>query len=477
MERLGGILATGEVLAGPFLAKTRNTSPVLTCNDLHMVPECLSGPDQLNQLIPIGIHTTDVALITRRPTIDECRQEITLATPIPKQTATRSQRYAERETLRWLTGIKRHIGCGRWRLPNRDVQLRLRLNDDGKPIAHYSGLQACGSIWTCPVCAPKIRQQRAIEADAACVEWLTHHGVGSLLLLTLTLPHDAGEALAEILASTRRAFSALVSGRAWQVDKRAFGLRYYIRAHDVTVGPNGWHPHLHLLFFLDTALTSDALGQLRHRLFERWAHAVASLDRRAPTREHGVRLEAASSRADAARYVCQVVLGEAENATPVAYELARGDLKISQHPGHRTPWQVLHDYGESFHEPDRRLWLEYERATRRVNAIRWANGLRAAVGLTGDAATDEQVVLEEVADDVVYTFPPDQWRALRDLVGFFERSARAELLDACELGGLPAVTRYLDELSRRGALDRAERRALHLYCPGDPKCRPQLTAR
>ncbi len=353
------------------------------------------------------------------------------------------------------------------------MQLRLAVEDDGRAIAHYSGLQTCGAIWTCPVCSPKIRQLRAVDADAACVTWLEQHGPGSLLLLTLTLPHDAGERLSDVLASTRGAFSTLVSGRAWQQDKKTFGLRYYIRAHDVTVGPNGWHPHLHLLFFVDGALSDAALAQLRDRLHKRWAGAVSSLDRRAPTYQHGVVLEAARSRADAARYVCQVVTGENEHAQPVAYELARGDLKTSRHAGHRTPWQVLQDYAANHLERDRALWQEYEKATRRVNAIRWAVGLRAAVGLTADDQTDEQLAMQEVGGEVLYTFAPNQWRALRDVAGFFDRTARAELLEAAEVDGLAGVEWYLAQLLQREALDRAEGPLYGSTRPGDLRSRPR----
>ena len=417
-------------------------------------------------------------ILNRQPTTDELRALAQLRSPIPKPTATRATRYAVRDVLRHVTGLRRHQGCGRHRIRDRDVQLRLAL-EDGNAVAHYSGLQACGAIWTCPVCSPKIRQHRAVDADRACATWLAQHGAGALLLLTLTLPHDHGETLQTVLASTRAAFSALVSGRAWKADKSAYGVRHYIRAHDVTVGANGWHPHLHLLLFLDRALTAEQLQAFRDRLFHRWGAAVASLDRRAPSYAHGVKLEAARSRADAARYVCQVVAGDPEHAVPVAYELTRGDLKTSHHAGQRTPWQVLADYGDGHRERDRQLWLEYERATRRVNAIRWSVGLRRAVQLDTPELSDEQIALAEVGGDVLLTFTREQWRTLRDAAGFFDRTARSELLDAAELDGLAGVTRYLQLLERRQALDRAER-PVYAQCTwraqGPPGTRSRLAA-
>ncbi len=386
---------------------------------------------------------------------------------VPPATLKRNARYAMRATLRRITTIPRHAHCGRYRIGGAAVQLRLGLNDDGAPLAHYSGLQHCGAIWTCPTCSPRIRQQRAADLDHAAATWLTQHGTESVLMLTLTMPHDMGERLDQVLASTRRAFSALVSGRAWQTDKQTFGLRYYVRAHDITVGAHGWHPHLHLLLFCDGRLEPAQLERLRLRLFERWSHSVASLDRRAPSWQHGVTLEAAHSREDAAAYICQVVTGEAgSRAQPVAMELARSDLKTSHHAGQRTPWQVLADYTESPTDTDRALWQEYERATRRVNAIRWANGLRAAVQLSADEQTDEQIVMQAVGGDVVHTFTRDTWRSLRDALGFYTRSAAAELLDAAEVAGADGVANYLAALQVRQALDTAERRLYGSPRPG-----------
>jgi len=275
-------------------------------------------------------------------------------------------------------------------------------------------------------------------------------------MLTLTLPHDAGERLADVLASTRRAFSSLVSGRAWKQDKETFGIRHYIRAHDVTVGANGWHPHLHLLLFADRGLEAWQLAALRRRIFDRWSTSVTSLCRRAPTLEHGVVIEAARSREEAAHYICQVVTGSDETPNTMAYELTRGDLKMSRHNGQRTPWQVLDDYGTGGANRDRLLWLEYEAATRRVNAIRWSNGLRAAVQLDEVEVTDEQIVLDEVGGDVVYTFAEIEWQRIRDARGLHGLTVRSELLTAAELGGTAWVVAYLERLRDAMALDNVE---------------------
>lgn len=380
------------------------------------------------------------------------------------RSSVRANRFAKRNTLRQITTIERHHVCGRYPLKNGRVQVRLA--GEGYPVAHYSRVQLCGHIWTCPVCSPRIRQVRAGDVDQAAATWLTRYGAGSVLLLTLTLPHDAGERLDVVLGAVRRSFSALVAGRAWQEDKRTYQLAHYIRAHDLTVGPHGWHPHLHILLFARGALDPIQLDALRGRLFTRWGAAVQELDRRAPTWEHGVTLEAARNRTDVTRYVCQVVTdADGADGPDVAMELARGDLKRSRHAEHRTPWQLLEDYGANPSERDRRLWREYEKATRGVKAIRWSNGLRAAVEL-GEELSDQQIVMEEIGGQVLYEFAPREWRGFRDARGFFGPSAAAELLEQAELGGKAGIRAYLKAISERGAVDRLDRLLYYGPMPG-----------
>jgi Replication protein len=307
-------------------------------------------------------------------------------------------------------------------------------------IAHFAHVMLCGRVWVCPVCGPKIRQKRATELDLACARWIEGHGVASLLLLTLTLPHDFGEPLGDLLKTVRDSFTSLVSGRAWQSDKQRFGLAHWVRAHDITVGKNGWHPHLHIVLFARAPLSANQCTALEDSLYSRWVRVVTNRGFRPPSRQYGIQLEQARSRADAARYVCQVVAGEDDRAIPVAMEVARGDLKTSLYAGQRTPWQVLADFASTGDCADLSLWREWENATERVQAIRWSCGLRNEIAL-GEEATDDEVVQAVVGGEVVYTFAMPEWRLLCRT-----RGARAKALQRGEEGGEIGVHCFMQEL-------------------------------
>ena len=55
--------------------------------------------------------------------------------------------------------------------------------------AHYSGLQTCGSVWVCPVCASKTSEKRRLELSNGTGQWIE---MGGKLLIGVA---DSGEIL------------------------------------------------------------------------------------------------------------------------------------------------------------------------------------------------------------------------------------------------------------------------------------------
>jgi hypothetical protein len=342
-----------------------------------------------------------------------------------------------------VSSLPRVRACGRRRVPNRDPHIRLK---DG--VAHFGNVGLCGNIWSCPTCSPRIRHERALEVDRACREWITAHGGGSVLLLTLTMPHDWGEPLHETLRTVREANRGVWSGRARNEERELFGLAHFIRAHDCTVGPNGWHPHIHALLFTERVLAHLEVATLRERLHLRWVSAIVRRGRRAPSSEHGTLLEAAHTVPQVSRYVAQVVGSDSALTSQASFEIMRGDLKRSRIQGHRTPWQVLEDFAAFGDDDDLHLFNEWEQATRGVHAMQWSRGLRQRVGV--DHKSDDEIVAEEIGGEIVYVFergpafsePYEAWHTLCRV-----RGARSRLLDLVESGGdKNAIDAFLEGL-------------------------------
>lgn len=115
----------------------------------------------------------------------------------------------------------------------------------------WRGIQRCGSVWHCPMCAKKVSSKRRDWMNALIAAHKA--GGGEVYLLTYTHSHDNGSlSLAEQLARMQRAYRRLCNHRDYKKLIASAGNLGAVRAMEVTHGiMNGWHPHYHVLIFLN----------------------------------------------------------------------------------------------------------------------------------------------------------------------------------------------------------------------------------
>ncbi len=207
-------------------------------------------------------------------------------------------------------------------------------------------VRTCGSIWACPVCAQKIAAKRCDEL----AELLAKHGEagGGAALLTLTVPHQAGQRLRDVRAMVLDAWAKLTGSGWWRrTVKGDFRVAGFVRAVEITHGRNGWHPHIHALLCIDGGgLDPSELAALRLGLLEQWTRFIRGdrVNRRGdiveegdgptPDPEHGIDLVAADcGSGTVARYVAKWGAGQ---------ELSGHAAKRGR-KGNRTPFQLLED--------------------------------------------------------------------------------------------------------------------------------------
>ncbi len=360
----------------------------------------------------------------------------------------------------WTTAERRYAGCGRWRRPDEAVELRM--GEDGR--AGFGGLQVCGSVWSCPQCGAKVRAHRAAEIDEAARAWMDAGKV--LLFVTLTVPHDRGQALGPLFETVVEGFRGLMSGHEWSgrtrqrvrrglvVDRwREEGLRDrlgyggLVRSCEVTYGRAGWHPHLHVLLFLDPAAARRNVQDLRGLVDEEWSRQWAEVALRAGLREphqkHGVDVQIVKSVKELSAYLAKVQ-DEKGNERGVGNELARADWKEGRRAG-LAPFQVL-ELAALGSKRCEALWEEFRRTTAGRQAITFSAGLRALCGLEAAAEVDDQAIAEAEAA-AVESLPLDDlaWRTVCERVG-----GRHELLRTAEYAyagaGWPAAVEAVSGL-------------------------------
>jgi Replication protein len=297
--------------------------------------------------------------------------------------ARRSQLWSVLRFLRTITTNPRQQTC-RHHPHGQFAEVRKRLDK-----AHWSGLVTCGLVWTCPLCGIKIAAERAADICAAIT---THYSAGGqVALLTFTLRHSRSDSLSPLLDGLTGAWRTATRSRLPRALLAAYSVGW-IKRVEITVGRNGWHPHLHVLVFLNAGVTADDLERLAVAMASAWEGRLVRDGFGTIDREHGVTwklLKLGAAHELVSDYV----------AKAGALELANPGTKLARATSSRTPLQLLADLQEGARngldggpqKRDRALWAEYEAATRRRQMMRWSKGLRALlVPELGDELTDEE---------------------------------------------------------------------------------------
>lgn len=277
---------------------------------------------------------------------------------------------------------------------------------DGTRPAGYTGIERCGSIWSCPHCGAVIRAGRAAEIEHAAI---AHQKTGGdLLFFTGTVRHHKADKLAVTLDAALEAWRRVIRGRAWQKKKTRLGISGYIRATEITYGENGWHPHVHVALLLDEKISPEALDEFRAWLFDRWAECVERSGGKRPT-ANGLDLQRVDDKGKVlARYLSKV---QDEKKWSVGAEMARGDLKQTREKTSLTPFDLL-DADSDIPEDERgKLWREYYAATKGRRAFSWSRGLKQRYAV--EEREDEEILDEAESTTPVWRTSARSYRAAR----------------------------------------------------------------
>lgn len=332
----------------------------------------------------------------------------------------RRARYELRRAAGRIMSSERVADCGRKALGG---QVTLHIADGH---AHFGGVETCGSIWMCPVCAAKITEVRRAEIDAVLQ---AHSAAGGVAFMaTLTIPHHAFQAVADLRNAISKAWRSVKSGKGWLTKRRDCRWLGDVRALEVTHGRNGWHPHLHVLILFEPDTPPEAFWELGDWVFQRWARAIE--------RQGFGECSAAAFSWDKVN----AATGAADYVSKwgAAHELAKAHTKRGRDGG-RTPWQILADASEPQKSADRRLFREYARAFKGTKHLTWSRGLRDRYDSVDERPDDEVAVEPTAAETHCASLDGQLFRlvAARNLV--------ANILDAVERDGLAGVVAVLNK--------------------------------
>ena len=192
-----------------------------------------------------------------------------------QQEGSRALSYGLREVSRLLllsprvtlfSEFRGHVSCG---APLTDVQpfMVVALYDDPEgPRVDFHGIMTCGSPWICPVCSPKLAEHRGevlvrtLSYFMTLGFWVAH--------AVLTVRHTRGMPLADVFRALSDAWRFMTKDRSFRPHWSGLG---FARGMEITLGPNGWHPHIHLALVIPPERDPYAL---KEALWKAWSSAV-----------------------------------------------------------------------------------------------------------------------------------------------------------------------------------------------------------
>ena len=342
------------------------------------------------------------------------------AAPAEAFSGARARRYALLSAIRRIDPTHRTASCLWSRVSTSSAVSVVR--DFATARARYSGLRVCARVWTCPCCAAKISERRAVELAAAITQARTLDLHVSLL--TVTVPHVRQDDLKTLIQSLGVAWRYFSSDRRSKTLRAEIGLVGTIRNIEVTHGENGWHPHFHCLVVHKKPL--EEISGVEQAWGQHWQNCAVKAGLRRPSDRHGLTLQAGDY---AARYVSK---------WGMEHELTKSMAKRSRRAG-RTPFNIAEDFGDGIDTArNAGLWREFAEAMHGQRQLFWSRGLKALLRV--EDQDDEALCAEEDARpaELVVQLSWPEWRAVR-------ARHRATLLDLAERA--PALIRdWLDGL-------------------------------
>lgn len=274
----------------------------------------------------------------------------------------------------------------------------------GKP-AHMRGIATCGSVSMCPVCAAKIRTHKRNElmSGIAAARLFGWH----VVMMTVTIQHDKKNKLETVLGHLVRSIERLRGRRSWTRSTKKFGIRGSVTALEVTYGiANGWHPHKHILFFVENELSAAELEEFQNDVYLEYSKIMRSIGRYA---KKNVAIDIRAGNDYIADYLLKYGREPKQRTWGIADEMTKAQLKTaSGDDGHFAPFELLDLAGAG------QVWAaekfkEYAECMKGRKVITWSNHLRELLGL--GVELDDKEIAEMGDGEDHYPFAFFDWKA------------------------------------------------------------------
>lgn len=260
-------------------------------------------------------------------------------------------------------------------------------------------------------------------------------------MCTLTFSHSRNDDLKALVGDSKRshglraALRRFRQSRTYRHFKEDTGITGLIRNLEVTYGDaNGWHPHVHELWFLPRRFSDRAIARLKSQLFQAWRDACVKSGLSAPNQKRGIDLLGVVSPAE---YLAK--MGR-EQRWGAHAELTKSHIKRGRFHS-MTPFDLLRCAGEvGLRSGEAKLrFAEYAHAFHGSRQCYWSPGLKDHFGVK-EVSDEEAAKVEAERSYRIALIPKATWKRILRL----PFDARGLILRLAETGGEAAVLRFVD---------------------------------
>jgi len=251
----------------------------------------------------------------------------------------------------------------------------------------FSGLETCGSVWTCPVCALKITYDRSSNV-ANILHNIQKTKLFSIGFLTLTIRHTYKDTLKQVKNDLLQVYRKLTKSRKYLKLCQIFEIKGNIRALEIKFSKKtGWHPHLHILYV--SKQTAENL-----KLFADTFIAYFLSEMKEKAQKQGQKYIPVYDFKGIETYLTK---------WKAADEICKGHTKEKSAGDSFTPFEILNFITENKHKPEKqsevmlfkRKFKEYAEQTKGTRQISISHEIKQYSADIDFNKTDEEIASEK----------------------------------------------------------------------------------
>jgi len=264
----------------------------------------------------------------------------------------------------------------------------------------YKGLASCSMIWRCPICSFKILKGRAKEIYGITSRHLRTKKTNGFV--TITIKHNRKDSLESTLNKVTNSYRKFQNLKFFRKLKKSGIYLGQIKSLELThTYKNGWHPHLHIIYFWNTK-DKNEVEIIQNQIINQWSNYIKGSIK-------AQNQSIVSTEKQITEYVTKWdIIQELTND----FAKKSHGFKPMQLLAMQVTKELLYNHTNQKKSDNhiKALWLEYIEATKGKHRIHISRNLNKIYKV--EKKTDEQLTKEINIEDLIISFCQHTWKII-----------------------------------------------------------------